>query len=60
MLRYSHANGATIEEAMDALDATAAAGCHATGRFLYQRSYLDVNRLTDGTVWNWQQPRSRG
>ena len=25
----------------------------AAARFPYQRAYLDVNRLTDGTLWNW-------
>jgi mannonate dehydratase len=25
----------------------------AAARFPYRRSYLDVARLRDGTVWNW-------
>ncbi len=25
----------------------------AAARFPYARAYLDVNRLTDGTLWNW-------
>jgi mannonate dehydratase len=25
----------------------------AAARFPYRRRYLDVNRLTDGTLWNW-------
>ncbi len=25
----------------------------AAARFPYKRRYLDVNRLTDGTLWNW-------
>ncbi len=25
----------------------------AAARFPYRRAYLDVNRLTDGTLWNW-------
>jgi mannonate dehydratase len=33
-------HGVTIDEA-------------AAARFPYRRSYLDVNRLTDGTLWNW-------
>jgi mannonate dehydratase len=33
-------HGVTIDEA-------------AASRFPYRRSYLDVNRLTDGTLWNW-------
>jgi mannonate dehydratase len=33
-------HGATIDEALAA-------------KYPYRRSYLDVNRLTDGTLWNW-------
>jgi mannonate dehydratase len=25
----------------------------AASRYEYRRSFLDVNRLTDGTLWNW-------